>query len=270
MPYGIRDNTNDTPGGCWLSRSKYWAGRPSAMSYDSQAAAAVDLAKIREETSRQHYAWLDRVTIEPLPDIVDNDDRRRVIADGLFATTDFGWQVKDADGWEHLPRQRIQCEQRIVDVMQRTIYFEPEDGGSHSVLGKLVVQFFPDKTEIFDLFLIDPCGERINRDQLLCSVVWTVEDTHATYKHGGWSIFYTDDRTYALQKLDDPDSAWYDAHNDNPPGEYNGQRFDTDAEAAAFVQKSADEGDSLCRKAIEFLIAEDSESVKEFQLRRTW
>ena len=100
--------------------------------------------------------------------------------------------------------------------------------------------------------------------------VWTVEDTHATYKHGGWSVFWNDDGTYTLQALDDPEEAWSAAHGDNPPAEYNGRRFKSDAEAAAFVQEAANEGDALCRKAIEFLIGHNSMSVKAYNLHRTW
>ncbi len=100
--------------------------------------------------------------------------------------------------------------------------------------------------------------------------IWTAEDLKATYRHGGWSIFYTDEGYCELYALAEPDLAWYGSFEVEPDCEYSGRWFETDEEAAAFVQKAADEGDLLCRKTIEFLIGHKSPTVKRCGLRRTW
>lgn len=100
-------------------------------------------------------------------------------------------------------------------------------------------------------------------------VDWTVDNCKQT-NCSGWSVFDQDDGSVTLQKIDDPDLAWHEAHDDNPPHEYDGKRFDSDEAAAAYVQACANEGDSICRKAIEFLMERFSPSVEEFGLERTW
>lgn len=102
---------------------------------------------------------------------------------------------------------------------------------------------------------------------------WTLEDTRACYKQGfgifPFDIFidYKDTKipveTIGLMKLDDPDEANRIGEECSP---YYGPMFDSDEEAAAYVQKQADLGDTVCRKAIDYLIEQKSPDVKEFQL----
>lgn len=95
---------------------------------------------------------------------------------------------------------------------------------------------------------------------------WTLEDTKACYLQG-FGVFHNDDKQYYLQKLDDPDEA-NETGEDDPP--YSGPVFETDPEAIAYVQKKANEGDAVCRKAIEFLIEQKSPDVKEYNITKGW
>lgn len=105
------------------------------------------------------------------------------------------------------------------------------------------------------------------------SPTWEYQDTLESYKFG-WSIFFQDDATYRLQKIDDVEQAWYSANNSDDDfvdqNPYTGPKFKSDQEAAAFVQQEADNGSQLCQKAVEFLIGKRSSSVKEFDLKRNW
>ena len=71
---------------------------------------------------------------------------------------------------------------------------------------------------------------------------WNVEKTKAAYKQG-WGLFYKDDKSYAIQKLDFPEETSLDLFNE----EFKGKTFESDEEAIEFVRSSECE---LCQLAI--------------------
>ena len=82
----------------------------------------------------------------------------------------------------------------------------------------------------------------------------------------GWALFDAGGVTQ-LQALDDPDAVEEDL------GRLPTQIFvgrNRDKAAAAWVQQRALEGDAVCRRAIETLIAEGSPDVALFGLEKTW
>lgn len=76
---------------------------------------------------------------------------------------------------------------------------------------------------------------------------WNYLDTAASYREG-WSIFYLDDKTYNLQKLDDPDGV-----ADEFGYKYQGPRFPHDEAAMGYVKERAGRGNKLAKKALDFL-----------------
>ena len=97
-------------------------------------------------------------------------------------------------------------------------------------------------------------------------MMWTDKENRHAYSQG-WAVFQTDLDLYELHGLDDPEGVCEDA------GCESKQKFtgnNRDSQAAVFVQKAADEGDLVCRKAIEFLIAVESMDVNAFALKKTW
>jgi hypothetical protein len=95
---------------------------------------------------------------------------------------------------------------------------------------------------------------------------WTDEENIHAYEQG-WAIFQIDQDVYALMALDDPEMFCEDNQCESKQ-QFKGEG--RDYQAAAFVQHAANEGDLVCRKAIEFLIHCESEDINEFQLKKTW
>lgn len=73
---------------------------------------------------------------------------------------------------------------------------------------------------------------------------WNLEKTHAAYKQG-WGLFYRDDKTYAIQKLDDPENTCLELFEE----EFKGKHFESDEEAIAYVRGSECE---VCKLAIKW------------------
>ncbi len=93
---------------------------------------------------------------------------------------------------------------------------------------------------------------------------WTADDDLAGFKQG-WGLFQRSD-TGALElcKLDDPEGVAADF-------KFQGAKeFHDDLEAARFVQTQANDGNVVCRRAIEELIAHKSKDVQRFGLQKTW
>lgn len=80
--------------------------------------------------------------------------------------------------------------------------------------------------------------------------LWTFEDTLATYRYG-WGLFYLDDGTYQIQKLDDPEGVC-EEHNLGRPK----RTFKSDATAVRWVREQAKSGLDICVKALTFLAAQ--------------
>lgn len=80
----------------------------------------------------------------------------------------------------------------------------------------------------------------------------------------GFGLFQVDSGRYQLQKLDDIEEI-EESYN------LKVQRtFESDVEAAKMVQMMADNGNEVCRRAIDFLIQNKSRSVDNFYLTRNW
>ncbi len=93
--------------------------------------------------------------------------------------------------------------------------------------------------------------------------IGSVEEIES-YKQG-WGIFCrSDNGFFELCKLDDPEEV-ADSY-----GIEIANTFETDPEAARFVQNQADKGVAVCRKAIEFLIENNSPDIVIFDLQKNW
>ncbi|PZR92284.1 MAG: hypothetical protein DI537_13950 [Stutzerimonas stutzeri] len=75
-------------------------------------------------------------------------------------------------------------------------------------------------------------------------ITWTDKDQHRAFSDG-WGIFDSDERGLEIQRLDDPSSV-----NAEWPAE---PRFTGDDQAEKYVRQSADDGNELCRKALDYL-----------------
>lgn len=80
----------------------------------------------------------------------------------------------------------------------------------------------------------------------------------------GFGLFQVDSGRYQLQKLDDIEEI-EESYNLKVK-----KTYESDAEAAEMVQSLADNGNEVCRRAIEFLIQNKSIDVDTFNLKRKW
>jgi hypothetical protein len=97
-------------------------------------------------------------------------------------------------------------------------------------------------------------------------IVWTREDDHAG-KGQGWALFDNHEEV-ELWHLAEPELVHQEIHGEGHV--YTGPKFNDDDEALAAVQKSANEGDELCRKVILYLIQQGSPSVEYSGLKTPW
>lgn len=95
--------------------------------------------------NRWQLAWEIVNGIRPMITPEDALDKRPHIADECFANADFGWQVKDADGWIKYDSEH---------KLQRVVYFEDESNpDGPSIKGTLFVEFWPDNEALKDCWL---------------------------------------------------------------------------------------------------------------------
>lgn len=96
--------------------------------------------------------------------------------------------------------------------------------------------------------------------------LWTPEDNRQSFSQG-WGLFSTNGKNLVIFGLSEPEEVCAE-HNVTSERKFTGPM--RDRLAATYVQYRANEGDVLCRKAIEILHLKNSKDVHSFGLYISW